>query len=168
MMGYHTGSSTCVELARQQPGLVRRIVMNSAAIFSDEELVKIKAAYAAQPIFEDGSHLVKRWQFMIPFYGPKVPRDILARNFAEGLRGGPMSWWGHRAAFNYPLAERLTEIAQPILLINPDDDLVEETPRALPLAADIRMHKLDGLGHAWFDIVPGEMGRIFRAFLDAD
>ena len=60
------------------------------------------------------------------------------------------------------------ELAVPGTVTLTDDDLVEETPRALPLAADIRMHKLDGLGHAWFDIVPGEMGRIFRAFLDAD
>ena len=168
VMGYHTGSSTCIELALQHPALVRRIVMNSAAIFNDAELVEIKALYAPELIEEDGSHLVKRWQRLIPFYGPRVPPDIRARNFAEGLRGGPMSWWGHRAAFNYPLGEKMPGVTQPILLINPDDDLVNETPRALTLAPDIRMHALDGIGHAWFDIVPDEMGRILRGFLDAD
>jgi len=168
IMGYHTGSSTCIELARQEPALVRRIIMNSAAIFTDQELVDIKAAYAPEPMNHDGSHLVARWQRMIPFYGPRVPRGILARNYAEGLRGGPMSWWGHRAAFNYLLAEKIPDVTQPILLINPDDDLVKETPRALPLAPNIRMHGLDGLGHAWFDIIPDEMGRIFRGFLDTE
>ncbi len=168
VMGYHTGSSTCIELARQRQDLVRRIVMNSAAIFTDEELVEIKALYAPEPMHDDGAHLVERWQRLIPFYGARVPRDIMARNFAEGLRGGPVSWWGHRAAFNYPLGKKIADVTQPILLINPDDDLVNETPRALPLAPDIRMHALDGVGHAWFDVVPDEMGRVLRGFLDAE
>jgi hypothetical protein len=30
------------------------------------------------------------------------------------------------------------------------------------------MHGLDGLGHAWFDIIPNEMERIFRGFLDTE
>ena len=38
VMGYHTGSETCVELALQQPDRVRKLVLTSAPIFSDEEL----------------------------------------------------------------------------------------------------------------------------------
>lgn len=166
LMGYHTGSDTCIEIARQRPELVRRIVMNSAPIFTDAELAELKQWYDAAELSEDGSHLVERWKRMIPFYGPTVPRKIMARNFAEGLRGGPVSHWGHRAAFNYPLQEKLPEVEHPILVINLDDDLREHTKRAAPLLRNGRIHTIEGYGHAWFDVIPEESGRILREFLD--
>lgn len=166
LMGYHTGSETCIEVARQRPELVRRIVMNSAPIFTEAELVELQQWYDAAELNEDGSHLVERWTRMIPFYGPTVPREIMARNFAEGLRGGPVSHWGHRAAFNYPLHEKMPEVEHPILVINLDDDLTEHTKRAAPLLRNGRIHTIKGYGHAWFDVIPDEAGRILREFLD--
>ena len=38
VMGYHTGSETCIELALQRPDLVRRIVQISCPVFTDDEL----------------------------------------------------------------------------------------------------------------------------------
>lgn len=166
LMGYHTGSDTCIEIARQRPELVRRIVMNSAPIFTDAELAELKQWYEAAELSEDGSHLVERWKRMIPFYGPTVPREVMARNFAEGLRGGPASHWGHRAAFNYALQEKMPEVEHPILVINLDDDLTEHTKRAAPLLRNGRIHAIEGYGHAWFDVIPEEAGRILREFLD--
>lgn len=166
LMGYHTGSDTCIEIARQRPELVRRIVMNSAPIFTDAELAELKQWYEAAELSEDGSHLVERWKRMIPFYGPTVPREVMARNFAEGLRGGPASHWGHRAAFNYALQEKMPEVEHPILVINLDDDLTEHTKRAAPLRRNGRIHAIEGYGHAWFDVIPEEAGRILREFLD--
>ncbi len=166
IMGYHTGSSTCIELARQRPELVRRIVMNSVPIFTDSELAELRQSYAAAESKEDGSHLVERWKRMIPFYGPTVPREIMARNFAEGLRGGPASHWGHRAAFNYPLPEKLPDVEHPILVINLDDDLTGHTKRAQPLLRNGRIHTIQKYGHAWFDVIPEEAERILREFLD--
>ena len=90
----------------------------------------------------------------------------MARNFAEGLRGGPASHWGHRAAFNYALQEKMPEVEHPILVINLDDDLTEHTKRAAPLLRNGRIHTIEGYGHAWFDVIPEEAGRILREFLD--
>ncbi|HJN04736.1 MAG TPA: alpha/beta hydrolase [Alphaproteobacteria bacterium] len=167
IMGYHTGSETCIELARQRPDLVRKIVMNSAPIFSDEELQGFRDLYAPDPIAADGSHLVRFWQRMIPFYGPTVPHPIRQRNFAEGLRGGPMSHWGHRAAFNYPLAKKMAEVENEILVINLDDDLREQTKQAEGILRNGRIHTIEKYGHGWFDIIPDEAARILREFLDA-
>ena len=168
VMGYHTGSITCAELALQRPDLVRRVVMVSAPVFSDEELVRFRESYAPRPLNEDGSHIVERWQNMIGFYNARVPPEVLDRNFAESLRGGPVSWWGHRAAFNYPFGERLPSVTQPILVINPDDDLAEQTPRAGPLMQNGRIHNIEDMGHGFLDIMTPEIGSLLRAFLDAD
>jgi pimeloyl-ACP methyl ester carboxylesterase len=167
VMGYHTGSITCAELALQRPDLVRRIVMVSAPIFTDEELMWFRENYAATPLKEDGSHIVERWQNMIGFYSPQVPAEVLYRNFADSLRGGPVSWWGHRAAFNYPLGKRLPDVSHPILLINPNDDLVEQTPRAVPLMQNGRIHDIPEMGHGFIDVMTPEIGALLREFLDA-
>ncbi len=171
VMGYHTGSDTCVELALQRPDLVRRIVQISCPLFTDEELGdlrrSLRATAKAAAINEDGSHLVEKWTFMLPFYGAMVPRRVLARNFAEGLRGGPATHWGHRAAFNYDLAAALPKVTQPILVINPNDDLVVQTPRGLPLLQNGRMHEIKDRGHGFIDTMTAEFGAILRNFLDA-
>jgi pimeloyl-ACP methyl ester carboxylesterase len=166
-MGYHTGSITCAELALQRPDLVRRIVMVSAPIFTDEELMWFRENYAATPLKENGSHIVERWRNMIGFYSSQVPAEVLYRNFADSLRGGPVSWWGHRAAFNYPLGKRLPDVRHPILVINPNDDLAEQTPRAVPLMQNGRIHDIPEMGHGFIDVMTPEIGALLREFLDA-
>ncbi len=168
VMGYHTGSETCIELAVQRPDLVRRIVQISCPVFTDEELAELRANYSSRPITDDGAHIVAKWQHMLPFYGPKVPRNVLARNFAEGLRGGPVAHWGHRAAFNYDLRETLPKVSQPILVINPNDDLVEQTPRGLPLMQNGRMVEIKDRGHGFIDTMTDDFAGILRDFLDSE
>jgi len=168
VMGYHTGSETCIELALQRPDLVRRIVQISCPVFTDEELKQLRENYGGRPIAADGSHIVGKWKHMLPFYGPLVPRDVLARNFAEGLRGGPIAHWGHRAAFNYDLRETLPKVSQPILVINPNDDLVEQTPRGLPLIQNVRMVEIKDRGHGFIDTMTDDFAQTLRDFLDTD
>ena len=168
VMGYHTGSETCIELALQRPDLVRRIVQISCPVFTDEELADLRANYGSRPISDDGAHLVAKWTHMVPFYGPKVPREVLARNYAEGLRGGPIAHWGHRAAFNYDLRETLPKVSQPILVINPNDDLVEQTPRGLPLMQNGRMVEIKDRGHGFIDTMTDDFAATLRAFFDAE
>ena len=105
---------------------------------------------------------------MLPFYGPKVPRNVLTRNFAEGLRGGPIAHWGHRAAFNYDLRKTLPRVTQPILVINPNDDLVEQTPRGLPLMQNGRMVNIKDRGHGFIDTMTNDFAQTLRDFLDTD
>ena len=110
VVGYHTGSKTSVELALQRPNLVRRVVLFSAPIYSDEELAKQKHDYAPEKIERDGSHLEWRWNFSKTFRKADVPWIVSHRSLAESLKGGPQAPWGHRAAFNYHHAENLPKV----------------------------------------------------------
>ncbi|MBM3504360.1 MAG: alpha/beta hydrolase [Alphaproteobacteria bacterium] len=167
IMGYHTGSITCIALALLRPDLVRRVVQISSPVFTDEELVQFRAKYAPPAIHDDGSHLAARWVNQFNFYGRNVPREVLARNYAEGLRGGPASWWGHRAAFRYDLRVHLPKVTQPILIINPNDDLVVQSPRGLPLMQNGRMHNFEHHAHGFIDTITDEFAAVLRGFLDA-
>jgi pimeloyl-ACP methyl ester carboxylesterase len=167
VMGYHTGSLTCIALALARPDLVRRIVQISSPVFTDAELLEFRRAYAPTPIDPAGTHLRDKWVNLQRFYGPKVPRAVLERQFADGLRGGPASHWGHRAAFNYDLRVHLPKVTQPILVINPNDDLALQSPRGLPLMQNGRRHDLPDHAHGFMDMIAPEFGRVLRGFLDA-
>ncbi len=166
VMGYHTGSQTAMELARQRPDLVRKVIMVSAPLYTEEERALRHARNKPLEVREDGTHLTDRFAGLWQFYGKEVPEQVVARNFCESLRGGPVAWWGHRAAFTYAMAENLPQVGQPILLINPDDDLVEQTPRAVPLLANGRMLNLP-YSHGMLDAHTAEIGRILRDFIDS-
>lgn len=166
VMGYHTGAITAVVMALARPDLVRRVVMVSCPVFTDAELTALRAEYRGREPREDGSHLVEAWTFLQRFYGPEVPRRVMARNFTEGLRGGPFAHWGHRAAFAHDLRVDLPKLTQPVLVLNPDDDLAVQTPRGLPLLRNGRQIDLPR-GHGFLDSMTDEVAATLRGFLDA-
>lgn len=166
VMGFHTGSLTATEVARQKPGLVRKIVMYSAPLFAEEELASFRAAYAPLVLQEDGSHTVYRWRRMWKWKDPAFPIEGYHVINAEPFRAGPNSWWGHNAAFNYPFRERLPLVDKPILVLNPNDDLVEHSRHAMPLMKDGRIHELPDYAHGMMDVHTPEIAKILRGFLD--
>ncbi|PPR79858.1 MAG: Tropinesterase [Alphaproteobacteria bacterium MarineAlpha2_Bin1] len=165
LIGYHTGSITCVELANYRPDLVRRIIQISCPIYTEDELEVRKNNYKRQPIEINGDHLINKWKFMLPFYGKKTPRSILVRNFTEGLRGGPFSHWGHKAAFNYDLKHSIQKIDNRILIVNPNDDLVKQTPRGINYAKNATLLQIEDYGHGFLDIITKEFASKVRDFL---
>jgi len=83
----------------------------------------------------------------------------------ERLRHFRTGNWGFRAAFAYDLTEALPEIEQPILILNPEDDLWALTPRAKPFLRNGRIHDLPGWTHGHLDMHTEEMAEIVRGFL---
>ena len=63
----------------------------------------------------------------------------------------------------------MPKVAQPILIFNPEDDLVDFTPRAKPLLKNpaSRIHDLPGWSHGFLDLKTAEVAKIVRDFLDA-
>jgi pimeloyl-ACP methyl ester carboxylesterase len=168
VMGYHTGSMTAVELAHQYPSLVRRVIMISAPLYTPEEQAVRRARTKPEVYADDGSHLVERWRFGRTFYGEDVPLAVYARNYAEGGRGGPLAYWGHRAAFRHPLSERLAALGQSILVLRPHDDLVEQTARAADLLQNGRVQDMPGFTHGMLDTRTAEIAALLRSFLSPD
>ena len=168
VMGYHTGSLTAMEMARQQPERIRRLVLVSAAMFTEKEFAEMKVEFAPQPLHEDGQHLVDLWQELRLWRDPAQSLEATQWNFAEQLRGGQTAWWGHRAAFNYPREDVLPKLSLPILILNPEDDLYEYTKRAASLLQNGRVHNLPGWSHGFLDIHTTEVAKLLRNFLDSE
>lgn len=168
LLGFHTGSMTAVELARQRPDLIRRIVMVSAPVFTDEELADFRAHYKPVTYQANGSHNVAAWQSFWQWRGPAQSIENYARNNGLTLRGGPVKHWGHRAAFNYVLGETLGDVDQPILVLNPGDDLRAQTLRAEPLMQNGTILDIAPLSHGMFDDSTERVAMLLRGFLDGD
>ena len=91
----------------------------------------------------------------------------IAKTFHARLINPDISWWGHNAAFNYDSSKTLTEINCPILILNPEDDLHEQTKRAKNLLNNPQSKILDlkSWSHGFLDIETEKTAEIIFSFL---
>ena len=167
IMGYHTGSKVCVELALQRPEQVRRLVLISAPLYTDAELSQQKTDHGSPHFDPDGGHLQRRWAWMMRHRQSEAPLTLVQRNFMESLRGGETAWWGHRAAFAYQHRENLAKLRQAVLVLNPEDDLHAQTARLEVELEGFSPVDLPGWSHGFCDVHVDEFAKRLRRFLDA-
>lgn len=169
LMGYHTGSKIAVETALTAPDRVGRLVLVSAPIYTDEELARQRQSMGnPTELAPDGSHLLRAWQGIYDWRGPGMTLEMVQREFAETLRGGEKSWWGHHAAFQYHHAEHLPKVEHPVLVLCPNDDLAVPTRRAKDYLKNGRLVELPDKGHGMLTLHTKEIAAIVREFLDGD
>lgn len=168
LMGYHTGSLISCDLARLRPQQVRRVILVSAPLLNDAERAAMRELYKPTPPSLDGEHLMKRWRgFVHHNLGRGVDLESVADMFPDGLLGRNQAWWGHRAAFNHQPDMGLPEVRQPVMIINPGDDLQQFTPRAKDLLINGRIIDKPEWGHGFLDASTAEAAALARAFLDS-
>jgi pimeloyl-ACP methyl ester carboxylesterase len=168
VMGYHTGSETSVALALARPRQVRRVVMVSAPVFTDAELVEFRQHYKPVELDPEGAHLVRKWKGQLHWAMPGKTMAMLADDFVDCVRNPQISWWGHYAAFAYDTAGNLAKVTQPVRVLNPDDDLHAHTLRAEGLIRHGRIQHLPGWGHGFLDVHTDEARAIVTGFLDGE
>ena len=168
VMGYFTGSKIAVELARQRPESVRRVILFGAVVYTDDELADEKHLYRQDEYSWDGSHIMAWWNHLIRGAPKPYPIELFQRHFAEILRGGPNSWWGHRAAFDYDLRKKLPELHQPILVMQSADAQGDKTMRALDYVKNGELLSLPYMAQGLFDLHTDEVAIALRSFLDRD
>lgn len=167
VMGYHTGSFTSADLAMRYPDRIRKVVMISAPIFDQAIIDEYSGRiYDPPPKFAD---VLASTAKSIRENGRDMFRDMTDERYEdvsiERLRHFRTGNWGFRAAFAYDLTAALPEIDHPILVLNPEDDLWEQTPSAKPFLKNGRIHDLPGWTHGHLDAHTEEMAEIVRAFL---
>ncbi|WP_338062065.1 alpha/beta hydrolase [Sphingomonas solaris] len=167
LMGYHTGALISCDLARLRPQQVRRVILVSAPLLTDAERADMRELYREVPPSLDGEHLMKRWRgFVHHNLGRGVDLAAVAEMFPDGLLGRTKAWWGHRAAFNHQPDMGLPDVRQPVLIINPGDDLQHYTPRAKAYLVDGRIVDKPEWGHGFLDAATSDAAALARSFLD--
>ncbi len=176
VMGYHTGSMTSTELARSYPDRIRKVVMISAPLFTQEELDTYRQSWYGDVNSRGGEHHTFSTA-LTELAGRHVGGQKTGwRNVGSDERYGEimLEWlrsyrtehWGHEAAFAYDLSVHLPHVKQPVLVLCPEDDLWVHTHRITPYLKTGRLHELPGWTHGAMDIHTAEMADIVKTFLD--
>lgn len=166
VMGYHTGSKIAVALASAHPEKIRRLILVSAPVYTPQELERQTNHFGPTVLSTDGSHLTEIWLAHVKWAMPGWTIDDVAVQFPDAVRRPDVSWWGHHAAFNYDMGANLPDLVQPVLILNPEDDLHQQTVRAEALLNRGRYLPLRGWGHGFLDLHSAEAASYVRSFLD--
>ena len=62
----------------------------------------------------------------------------------------------------------LPKISNPILVVNPNDDIVEQTPRGLDLIKNGILYEINDHGHGFLDLITKKFSDRLRLFLDSE
>lgn len=172
ILGYHTGSSIAVEVARMRPDLVQRIALISVAAFPPEVLDERRALFGASralEVDESGEYLLRRWRSYRDNSMPDYPASMRANRFPDALLRPDISWWGHQAVYDHPVKERLASVEVPVLVLNPEDDLAHVTPLVGSVLKDgSEYRELPGWSHGLLQVRAAELAGILRDFFDHD
>jgi pimeloyl-ACP methyl ester carboxylesterase len=133
--GVHSGGIEAIELAVSFPERIRKVAVAALAVFTPEETKEFVDNYAKPPPepTEDGSHLLFFWNWWMGMRPEGSSLETMQAWTLDALRAGPNFWWTFKNAIEYPMAEKLPRVTQPLLVLAPHDDLWEMTQRAIEI-----------------------------------
>ena len=168
LLGYHTGGRIAAALTLQRPETVKHIVLVGAGMYSREQQKKHYASFARDDtLHEDGSHLLAPWQNMMRWRGPDRTLEDLMKTYPDMLRGRENQHFIYQANTDFALVEHLGDLTQPLLVLNPRDDLWEYTPLIEPhLKEGDKLINLGDWGIGCLDYHTEEAAEMVRAFVD--
>lgn len=174
VFGFHTGTLLASELALAAPATIRRLVLSGLPMRAPAERAdKLKHALEAPALDEEGEVALGMaralWAYIVEKRTPGVPLRRAALQWVDKLRALDRSSWAYIGVWSYDYAARLPQVAQPVLLLQPHEELLEESKAAARLFPDHRIVELTALDRDIFDL-PDAVEALcthMRAFLDA-
>jgi pimeloyl-ACP methyl ester carboxylesterase len=165
VFGHQLGAQIAIELAITRPQLVRRIMVWGLPVFSPQDRNEA-LAQAALGSREDGADVAAEWQRVLDNRGPETPVSALVDDFADRLRAGANATKALAAVIDYPLADRLSLVKQPALLIRPHDGYWDAAVRVRTLLPSLSVAELPELGAGFLSAAPQKFTAIAKDFLD--
>ena len=167
LLGFHTGNFVCLEIARQAPGLVRKMVMPGIPYYPASERGAKREQYAQpRPYFTDPGYMKTAYLDAVYNRDFGVSKDRHLEMFVERLRAGVKSVYGFDAVFRYNPDPVLKALTHPVLLPILNETLAGPTRTASRMIKDVSLVEMMDLdGWAWFT-APERLAAVIRPFLD--
>jgi pimeloyl-ACP methyl ester carboxylesterase len=166
-IGTHTGSVEAVELAASHPERVRNVALVGIPAYTRRELdERTYRLNGVPPPAEDGSHLQWNWKRRFLYRQPPYDLRLFQWRLLQDLLPGPNVWWPYKAVFDYPMAERLARLVQPVLVLAPHDDLWEQTERVFASGGLPPRARFVDLPHLGLDIAYYATDEVFKLVSD--
>jgi pimeloyl-ACP methyl ester carboxylesterase len=169
LFGFHTGSLCAVELARQRPDLVRRLVLSGVPHYGDPATRERERQRNVRgyPYFEDRDYVASLYRRLVLDATDSGPPEARLRRFGDRLRAGVNGWWGPDAVFTYDSVATLPALRPPTLLIAFNEEMTEPTREAARLIPRSRLLEMLDLPIFGFIVDPPRVAAAIREFLDA-
>jgi pimeloyl-ACP methyl ester carboxylesterase len=166
VIGYHTGSVVAAALGVAAADRIRRLILVSLAAYPEKERAEKIAGLPDVPrLAADGSHLTAMWRLIDSLTDPRATIEWKQASLAENLRAGAGMYNGYRAVYGFDLISALRALTQPVLVLNPEDDLYEVTACSAKLPPRGTVVELPGAGHGLFDIERERVASLVDDFL---
>jgi pimeloyl-ACP methyl ester carboxylesterase len=170
LVGYATGSVIAASVAELCPSRVRRLVLFSAPVFTDEDRNTFQGRFG-ETIFpqHNGEHLVSLWKQVYDGRGPKQTPELCMHVFSEHIRASTEKKpWAPRAAFEHKLDQTLNKIKQPLVIYNLPNDVFEATSRSENYITNGSIFELENWGHGFLQTHTKEANTLIRKFFDPE
>jgi pimeloyl-ACP methyl ester carboxylesterase len=169
VMGFHTGSLISTELARSYPDRVRRVVLFGLAAYEAdkraEKLANLPVMFP--PPGPDLKHVEKLWGIIGQLSDPRVGFEERHVNMAECLRLGARMPWGYISVYKYDFLGAMTQVEQPVLVMNPQDDLWEVTSATSHNYRNGTRYDMPGVKHGVLSLEHDRVIAVIEGFLQA-
>lgn len=170
LYGFHTGTLLCAELAIARPDRVRALAMTGIPLFPAEvAAAKLGEAVNYPALDEDGEVILtllrNLYGYVVGKRDPRVPLDKAVLNFADKARVLNRFTWAYQGVWSWDFA-RLGLVAQPVLVLQSHETLLENARAASGLLRQATWRELPGLDRDIFDIAPELIADELRAYFD--
>jgi len=134
ILGRFTGALIGVEVAINEPKMVRRVALLGIYVPSEERREKWRQREANLVHPKTSAEAFEQFCQALPrskeiYLAQGIPDSVWGRMRVESLRSLTRIQYAHAAAFRYhgQVSDRLPKVSQPVLLMAWDDDLYQET-----------------------------------------
>jgi pimeloyl-ACP methyl ester carboxylesterase len=168
VMGMHTGSVTATEMARCYPERVRKAIMFGLAAYpADVRAQKLTRLRDNFPLpANDLTHVEKLWAIISKLSDPRVSPEQRHIGMAECLRLGSRMPWGYISVYRYDFLAAMPQVQQPVLVVNPEDDLWTVTRETSKLMPNARRLDLPGVAHGVLSLERDRVVTAINGFLE--
>jgi len=168
VMGFHTGSLIATQLARSLPDTVRRAVVFGLAAYPAEQreakLANLLGAFP--PPGPDLQHVEKLWAIIGHLSDPRISYEDRHVSMAECLRLGARMPWGYISVYRYDFLAAMAQVFQPVLVMNPQDDLWAPTLANAHRFPNGRRVDIEGVSHGVLKLETARVVAEIEAFLN--
>ncbi len=169
VFGFHTGTLLAAELAIQRPDLVRRVALSGIPFRSEAERAqRLAAVRQTPPMTDDGTYTFERlawlWRFVVAERTPAVPLERAAFMFMEKAKTMNSYWWPYDGVWSYPMEEKFPKVSQPVLIVQPREELFEHSKAAAKLFPNAEFVELPTLKRDVFEVGVAAFAGEFRRF----
>ncbi|MBB6255062.1 alpha/beta fold hydrolase [Nitrospirillum iridis] len=171
--GFHTGALLSIEAALARPDLVRRVAVTGMPMRTAEEAAALlEVANTAPSVDEAGEMalgMAKRlWDYVVTSRAAGAPLRRAADNWVDKLRVMDRGHWAYVAVWSYQYQPRLPLVTQPVLVLQPNEDIRDLSLAAAALLPNHRIVEMPEWDRDIFDLPAAvtRMGVELRQFLD--